>query len=157
MPDQTAQEALWAEIRAIPDPGSPGVVRRQEAQDRLESTMRLIFTSADPADPVASAAGTLTNIGWSDESGAIRAANGMRHPEHHSEADLGCTALVGGHSRGSSASGDIGVSVRAGTFAVMAPEVEHVSSMFATGEFLGVSMLVALSFFKVRAPPGVRD
>ena len=108
MPDQTAQEALWAEIRAIPDPGSPGVVRRQEAQDRLESTMRLIFTSADPADPVASAAGTLTNIGWSDESGAIRAANGMRHPEHHSEADLGCTALVGGHSRGSSASGDIG-------------------------------------------------
>ena len=58
MPDQTAQEALWAEIRAIPDPGSPGVVRRQEAQDWLECPMRLIV-SAEPAD---GGTGRLENI-----------------------------------------------------------------------------------------------
>lgn len=61
------------------DPGSPGVVRRQEDQDWLERPMRLIVTSADPADPAAGAAGTLKNIGWGDESGAIRAANVSHH------------------------------------------------------------------------------
>ena len=44
----------------MPDPGSPGVVRGQEAQHWLGSRMRLIV-SAVPADLAGGSSGTLKN------------------------------------------------------------------------------------------------
>lgn len=73
MPGQTAWEAPQAEIRARPDPGSPGVVRRQEAQDWLECPMRLIV-SAEPAD---GGTGRLENIEEIQMARGIRASSSL--------------------------------------------------------------------------------